>query len=300
MTIAAFNKQYPDIKVYYTYGGAGDCKARIQAEAANPQADAMYGGLQYADIATYGDYLESYVSVNDKDMQEGFHNTTGKVTFHDSQIPCLVVNDKLEADLGVKVTGWNSLLDPKLKGKIASANPTASSSAWNNLQCMLTDFGGWESQEAWDYIAKLMQNGLVIVSSSSTPAKATFAGEYVVGVSYEPLVVQLLDGGSSGAHMVFWDEGVTSVGFGSAIIKGAKNLENAKLFMDFLTSDAGQQCYLDSGARPVTTHKLVGGSPNMVDLDTINVKVADTEAFASHKAEICAKWNEYWAKYGNK
>ena len=70
---------------------------------------------------------------------------------------------------------------------------------------MLTDFGGWESQEAWDYIAKLMQNGLVIVSSSSTPAKATFAGEYVVGVSYEPLVVQLLDGGSSGAHMVFWD-----------------------------------------------------------------------------------------------
>lgn len=300
MTIAAFNKQYPDIKVYYTYGGAGDCKARIQAEAANPQADAMYGGLQYADIATYGDYLESYVSVNDKDMQEGFHNTTGKVTFHDSQIPCLVVNDKLEADLGVKVTGWKSLLDPKLKGKIASANPTASSSAWNNLQCMLTDFGGWESQKAWDYIAKLMQNGLVIVSSSSTPAKATFAGEYVVGVSYEPLVVQLLDGGSSGAHMVFWDEGVTSVGFGSAIIKGAKNLENAKLFMDFLTSDAGQQCYLDSGARPVTTHKLVGGSPNMVDLDTINVKVADTEAFASHKAEICAKWNEYWAKYGNK
>ena len=141
---------------------------------------------------------------------------------------------------------------------------------------------------------------MVIVSSSSTPAKATFAGEYVVGVSYEPLVVQLLDGGSSGAHMVFWDEGVTSVGFGSAIIKGAKNLENAKLFMDFLTSDAGQQCYLDSGARPVTTHKLVGGSPNMVDLDTINVKVADTEAFASHKAEICAKWNEYWAKYGNK
>lgn len=300
MTIAAFNQLYPNIKVYYTYGGAGDCKARIQAEAANPQADAMYGGLQYADIATYGDYFESYVSPNNSFVQKGFENSTGKITFHDSQIPCLVVNDALEAKAGVKVTGWKSLLDPKLKGKIASANPTSSSSAWNNLQCLLTDFGGWESQDAWDYISKLMQNGLVITSSSSVPAKATFAGEYVVGLSYEPLVVQLLDGGSKGAHMVFWEEGVTSVGFGSAIIKGAKNLENAKLFMDFLESDAGQKCYLDSGARPVSTHKLEGGSANMVDLSTVNMKVADIKSLAAHKSEICEKWNSYWAQYGSK
>jgi len=300
MTIAAFNDIYPGIKVYYTYGGAGDCKARIQAESSNPQADAMYGGLQYADLAKYGEFFETYVSANNGIVQKGFENTTGKITFHDSQIPCLVVNDSLEAKLGVKISGWNSLLDPKLKGKIASANPTSSSSAWNNLQCLLTDFGGWKSDAAWDYISKLMQNGLVIVSSSSTPAKATFAGEYVVGLTYEPLVVQLLDGGSKGAHMVFWEEGVTSVGFGSAIIKGAKNLTNAKLFMDFLQSDAGQKCYLDSGARPITTHKLEGGSPNMVDLAKVNMKVADTKELADHKAEICEKWNSYWAKYGTK
>lgn len=299
MTIAAFNELYPNIKVYYTYGGAGDCKARIQAEAANPQADLMYGGLQYADLEKYGEYFESYVSKNNGVVQAGFENTTGKITFHDSQIPCLVVNDKLEAELGVKIDGWESLLDPKLKGKIASANPTSSSSAWNNLQCLLTDFGGWESDAAWDYIAKLMQNGLVIVSSSSTPAKATFAGEYVVGLSYEPLAIQLIDGGSTGAHMVFWKEGTTSVGFGSAIIKGAKNLENAKLFIDFLISDEGQTCYLESGARPVTTHALEGGSPTMADLSKINVKVADIESLAAHKAEICEKWNTYWAQYGN-
>lgn len=300
MTIAAFNKLYPNIKVYYTYGGAGESKARIKAEAANPQADAMYGGLQYGDLAEYGQFFESYVSAHDKNVQKGFENTTGKLTFHDSQIPCLIVNDDLEAKTGVKITGWNSLLDPRLKGKIVSANPTASSSAWNNLQCILTDFGGWNSDAAWDYIAKLMQNGLVVVSSSSTPAKATFAGEYVVGLTYEPLVVQLLDGGSKGAHMVFWEEGTTSIGFASAIIKGAKNLENAKLFMDFLQSEAGQKCYLDSGARPVATYPLKGGSPHMVDLSTIKVKVADTEALAVNESAISEKWNAYWAKYGNK
>lgn len=298
IAIAKFNELYPNIKVYYTYGGAGDCKARIQAEASNPQADAMFGGLQYADLAAYGDYFETYVSVNDYKMQEGYHNTSGKLSFHDIQIPCLVVNDALEAELGIKVTGWNSLLDPALYGKVVMANPTSSSSAWNNLQCLLTDFGGWESEEAWDYIAKLMQNGLVVVSSSSVPGKSTLAGEYVVGLSYEPAIVKLLDAGTTGGHMVFWEEGTTSVGFASAIIKGAKNLENAKLFMDFLQSDEGQQSYLDAAARPATTTKLEGGSPTMVDLSTINVKVADTEALANNNPAIKEKWNEYWAKYG--
>lgn len=298
IAIAKFNELYPNIKVYYTYGGAGDCKARIQAEASNPQADAMFGGLQYADLAAYGDYFETYVSVNDYKMQEGYHNTSGKLSFHDIQIPCLVVNDALEAELGIKVTGWNSLLDPALYGKVVMANPTSSSSAWNNLQCLLTDFGGWESEEAWDYIAKLMQNGLVVVSSSSVPGKSTLAGEYVVGLSYEPAIVKLLDAGTTGGHMVFWEEGTTSVGFASAIIKGAKNLENAKLFMDFLQSDEGQQSYLDAAARPASTTKLEGGSPTMVDLSTINVKVADTEALAKNNAAIKEKWNEYWAKYG--
>ena len=298
IAIAKFNELYPNITVYYTYGGAGDCKARIQAEASNPQADAMFGGLQYADLDAYGQYFETYVSKNDAKMQEGYHNTSGKLTFHDIQIPVMVVNDAIEKDLGIKVTGWNSLLDPKLYGKVVIANPTSSSSAWNNLQCLLTDFGGWDSPAAWDYIAKLMQNGLVVVSSSSVPGKSTLAGEYAVGLSYEPAIVKLLDAGTTGGHMVYWEEGVTSVGFASAIIKGAKNLENAKLFMDFLQSDEGQQSYLDAAARPATTTKLTGGSARMVDIDTINYKVADTEALAKNKAAICDKWNEYWAKYG--
>ena len=298
IAIAKFNELYPNITVYYTYGGAGDCKARIQAEAANPQADAMFGGLQYADLAAYGDLFDTYVSKNDYKMQEGYHNDSGKLTFHDIQIPVMVVNDQLEKELGIKVTGWASLLDPKLYGKVVIANPTSSSSAWNNLQCLLTDFGGWDSDAAWDYIAKLMQNGLVVVSSSSVPGKSTLAGEYAVGLSYEPAIVKLLDAGTTGGHMVYWEEGVTSVGFASAIIKGAKNLENAKLFMDFLQSDAGQQSYLDAAARPATTTKLSGGSARMVDIDTINYKVADTEALAKNKAAICDKWNEYWAKYG--
>ena len=65
LAIGKFNELYPIIKVYSTYGGAGEMKTRIQSEAANPQADAMFGGLQYADLDAYGDFFESYISVND-------------------------------------------------------------------------------------------------------------------------------------------------------------------------------------------------------------------------------------------
>ena len=294
-TIAAFNEKYPDVHIQYTYGKAGECKAKIEAEAANPQADVMFGGLQYADIASYGQYFEDYVCVNDDKMIAGFHNETGKLTFHDSQIPCMIVNEKLEAEAGVKITGWASLLDPALKGKIAIADPASSSSAWNWMQCVLTDFGGWDSQEAWDYLEKFAANA-VKLDSSSAPMKDTAKGEYVVGLTYEPLVIMNEDLCFPGCRVVYWEEGVTSVGFGSAIIKGAKNLDNAKLFMDFLESKEGQQVYADSGARPVTTEEVTFSDPHMVDLSTINYKECDTEALAAHQPEIKERWTNLWAQ----
>ena len=293
-TIEGFNAKYPDIKVNYTYGGAGDCKARIQAEAANPQADVMFGGLQFADLKNYGQYFEPYVSANSKNIMADYQLESGLITFHDAQIPCIIVNDELEKQLGVKVTGWESLLDPKLKGKIAIANPTSSSSAWNWMQCLLTDFGGYDSQAAWDYIEKFIPQ-VVLQDSSSAPFKKTCKGEYAVGLTYEPLVIMNEDLAFPGNHVVYWEEGVTSVGFASAIIKGAKNLENAKLFMDFLQSDEGQSIYLSVGARPVTTSKLEGANPIMVDLSKINYKAADTEALAANKTAICDRWKEVWA-----
>ena len=86
----------------------------------------------------------------------------GVLTYHDAQIPCLWVNDELEKKAGVTITGYEDLLNPALKGQVANGDPTASSSAWNQLQCVLTDFGGYDSEEAWDFIDKLMDNMVTV------------------------------------------------------------------------------------------------------------------------------------------
>ena len=296
--MGAFQEKYPKIEVNYTQAGAGDCKSRIQAEAGNPQGDIMFGGLVYADTLSYGEYFETYVCANDNLMPDDFKNNNSVLTYHDSQIPCLWVNDELEKEAGVTITGYKDLLDPALKGLIVGADPTASSSAWNQLQCILTDFGGWDSDEAWNYIDQLMEN-MVITSSSSGVYKTVYDGEYVCGLTYEPACVKMLDQGAEGVHIVYPVEGVTSIGFGSAIIKGAKNMDNAKLFMDFLQSDECQTIYLECGARPATASKLDVTNDWIVDLSTINYLVADTQALAENQPAIFERWNQLSAKHGN-
>ena len=70
-----FCAKYPNITVKFTKAGAGESKARIINEKDNPQADAMFGGLVYADtLGDLKDCLEVYVSPNDEKMPEDMKN----------------------------------------------------------------------------------------------------------------------------------------------------------------------------------------------------------------------------------
>ncbi len=290
--VGTFEELYPDIQVNYTQAGAGESKSRIIAEVDNPQADVMFGGLVYADTLSMGDYFAEYVSPNDVNLPDEFKNTTGVLTYHDTQIPVLWVNDELEEEAGITITSYADLLDPALDGnQIVSADPTSSSSAWNQLQCILTDFGGWESDDAWDYIQQLLDKGTVIVDSSSSVYRGVYNGEYTVGLTYEPACVQMLEEEAEGVHIIYPDEGVTSIAFGSAMIKGCKNPENAGLFLDFLISDEGQVIYNECGARQANSYLDID-NPWLPSLDTIVYNVADTEALAVNQEEILDRWRE--------
>ena len=52
-------------------------------------------------------------------------------------------------ELGVEVNGYADLLQPELVGKIASADPASSSSAFCQLTNMLLAMGGYEDDAAW-------------------------------------------------------------------------------------------------------------------------------------------------------
>lgn len=181
--VPAFEKQ-TGISVELVSAGSGELIKRIQSEKANPYADVMFGGA-FALFHDNADLFEKYVSSNDKDMLEGHRNTTGIMTPYVSDGSVLLVNTNLAGN--IEINGYEDLLKPELKGKIAMADPANSSSAFAQLTNMLKAMGGdYSSEKGWDYVGKLLENlDGKIAGGSSKAHKSVADGEYVVALTYE-------------------------------------------------------------------------------------------------------------------
>ena len=136
----------------------------------------------------------------------------------------------------IKIEGYADLLNPALKGKIAAADPAASSSAFEHLVNMLYAMGNGNPEKGWDYVKKLCANlDGKLLSGSSAVYKGVADGEYAVGLTYEEGGINYVVSGSP-VKVIYMKEGVISKPEGVYIIKGAKNLENAKKFIDYCVS----------------------------------------------------------------
>lgn len=292
----AFGDEY-GIDVTVLSMGTGESLQRIVSEAANPQADVMYGGVNYANGINYAQYFEPYVAAGNDKLPEAYRNLNGVVTRYclDGSAALLISLDVFKK-LGLdpdKFTRYEDLLNPALKGRIAFGNPAASASAWAELTNMLLVKGNAPYDEAaWDWVGKFAKqlNGIMI-NSSSAIYKGVVSGEYAVGVSYEDPCVGLLVDGATNVRLVYPAEGAVWLPAGAAIIKGAKNMDNAKLFMDWLISDAGQREVAKSTARPVNPN-IRNTTPVMQPFSEINVAYEDLEYCATNKDAWSARWSK--------
>lgn len=291
-----FGEKY-GINVEVLSMGTGEVISRVEAEAGNPQADVWYGGVNFANGNTYKDYFEPYVAKGDDKLPEAYRNQNGCVTRYclDGSA-ALIINTKVLEKLGINpdtFTSYADLLDPRLKGYIAMGNAASSSSAWAELTNMLLVMGKQPYDEkAWKWVEQFCaQLEGKILGSSSAIYKGTASGEYAVGVSYEDPCITLLDNGTPDIRVVYPDEGSVWLPAGAAILKGAKNVDNAKLFMDWLISDEGQTEVGKSNARPVNP-AINNASPNMLPMSEINVAYEDLELCGANKKAWQERFNE--------
>jgi iron(III) transport system substrate-binding protein len=234
--IPAFEKA-SGVTVDIISAGTGECWKRIESERNNPIADVIWGGqVQNSNP----DLLETYVAANNGDVLPQFRNTDGKLTRYCLDGSVLLVNTDLIGD--IKVEGYADLLNPALKGKLIMGDPTNSSSAFAQLSNTLYDIGNgdYSADAGWDYVRDLLlQLDGKIAQSSSGVHKGVADGEYTVGLTYEdPSASYVRDGAP--VKIVYMKEGVSFLPATSGIIKNCKNLENAKKFMDFITSKEAQ------------------------------------------------------------
>ncbi len=293
------------VQIELVSAGTGEVLSRLTAEKDNPQADVQFGGMNLGVYLSNSDLYEEYVAEGDDLLPAGYQNTTGFFTNYLLSGSNLLVNTELEAELGMNITSYADLLDPRLQGRIAMGNPAASSSAFAQLTNMLLVMGNgsYEDDAAWNFIEEFMQNladpggSPKILGSSSAVFRNTAEGEYVVGVTYEDPSVQLLTDGATNVRVVYPSEGAVWLPAAAAIVKGAPNLENAQAFIDFLISDEGQEIVASLTNRPVNI-EISNTNPFMTPFSQINLAFENIQYTAENRSALQQRWLDIAAKYG--
>ena len=228
-----FKAKNPGINVDVIAAGTGELLKRVESEKDNPLGDILWGGSLNT-IRLKMDLFENYTSTNEVNIAEFYKNVEGPITRFTTIPSVLMVNTNLSKN--IKIEGYEDLLNPALKGKIACADPSASSSSFEHLVNMLYAMGNGNPEKGWDYVKKLCANlDGKLLSGSSAVYKGVADGEYAVGLTYEEGGINYVVSGSP-VKVIYMKEGVISKPEGVYIIKGAKNLENAKKFIDYCVS----------------------------------------------------------------
>ena len=201
------------------------------------------------------------------------------------------INDVTERlkELGVEVNGYADLLQPELVGKIASADPASSSSAFCQLTNMLLAMGGYEDDAAWKYVEDLFVGQQVaITSGSSAVYKGVYNGEYAVGLTYEDPCVTLIKDGATNIQVVYPVEGTVFLPAQIGIVKNAKNVENAKAFVDFMLSEDAQR-FLAENTTSRNVREVEYKNDVMTPLADIKLIYEDSDYVIAHTSELKEK-----------
>lgn len=283
-----FMEKYPNVKVEVVAAGTGELCNRIAAETANPIADVLWGGGADS-LAAFKGYFEPYVCANDEFIGAAYKDPDG-LWIGESPLPMVIFYNKdlIEKDGLTIPETWEDLTKPEWKGKIAYCLPSKSGSAYTQLCTMILGHGGKE--DGWDFIKKLYDNlDGKIVDSSGKCHKMVADGEFYVGLTLEKAAVQYKDDPSVG--FVYPKDGTSAVPDGVALVKGCPNEENAKLFIDFVTSKECQTEQSENwGRRPVRSDMEVG--EGMAKLEDIPLVDYDFDWAANEKEAIIEHFND--------
>jgi iron(III) transport system substrate-binding protein len=178
---------------------------------------------------------------------------------------------------------WTDLLDPKWKDNIALGHPGFSGYVGTWALTMRNQYG-------WEFFEKLAKNNPRVGRSIVDTVTMLNAGESAIAGS-GPVGV-LLDSVKRGnpLAMVYPIDGTVLIIAPSSIMKGAKHPNAARLFMEFLMSEAASRIWVEhfnESMRPEVS--AVAGAVSAKDLKTIRPTVAE---ITKGVPEVIKQWRE--------
>ncbi len=290
----AFSEKY-DVKTSFVRNGSGSTLAKIEAEKKNPRADVWYGGtLDPQSQAGEMDLLHAYKSPQLEYIMDSFKDPAKRKGNYSSAVYMGIlgfgVNTKRLAEKGLEIPRcWSDLTKPEYKEEIQIADPQSSGTAYTALATFIQL---WDEEKAFTYFSALDKNISQYTKSGVTPSRNSARGEIAIGIGF--LHDYSLEQ-SKGAplELISPCEGTGYEIGGVSIIKGARNLENAKLFVDWALSKEGQQLAWQKGKSfQILTNTQAEQSPNALDPSKLSLIDYDMETYGSsaERKRLINKW----------
>ena len=279
------------IRVYVQTGGTGEL-LKMAEEGSDPPCDIFWGG-SLSTTSPKRELFEAYISCNEDMVRDEFKNREGNMSRFTDIPSVIMVNTNLIGD--VKVEGYEDLLQPELKGRIAMCDPATSSSAYEHLINMLYAMGDGEPEQGWDYVEDFCRNlDGILLGGSGEVYQGVAQGKYAVGLTFEEAAAHYVaDRGP--VKLVYMKEGVISTPDSVCIVRGSRHVEEARDFVDFVTGkDAQTVISMRLDRRSV--RKDVEEPSYLPDKEDIHIIYSREEEVNSRKGT----WLEHFASIYNR
>ncbi len=242
-----FNKTNPDIEIKWVRDSTGVITAKLLAEKANPQADAVMGvaASSLALLDKQG-MLIPYAPLNlDAIMAQYRDKKTPPAWFGMDVWGATICFNTVEAQKKniPKPESWQDLTKPVYKGQVVMPNPASSGTGYFDVIAWLSLFGDQDGKGGgWKYMDGLHANIAQYTHSGSKPCNMAASGEFVVGIAFE---YRANANKAKGApiDLVFPKEGLGWDLEAFAIHKGTKKLDAAKKLADWASSKDAMMLY---------------------------------------------------------
>ncbi|GAB4385139.1 ABC transporter substrate-binding protein [Albidovulum sp.] len=284
------------IDVDMTRKSSGETFAQVRAEASNPKGDVWWGGTGDPHLQAAEEGLtEEYVSpmrdqLHDWAIRQAESAGNRTIGIYSGALGYGYNTEVLAANNLPEPSCWKDLLKPEYKGHIQMANPNSSGTAYTTLATIVQLFG---EDEGFEFMKGLHRNINQYTKSGSAPIKAAARGETTIGIVFmHDAVAQAVAGFP--IKVVAPCEG-TGYEIGSmSIIKGARNMEEAKKFYDWALSAEAQNLALQVNAFQVPSNRNAKTSDKAPDLSTIKLIDYDFKKYGSsdERKRLLQKWDE--------
>lgn len=276
------------IKVNFLRFSTGEALARLNAEKTNPQVDVMLGGPAdtYAAGVKEG-IFEAYRPANSDAIAPQYRDPENYWTGIGLIPLCFLSNTKfLEKNKMQAPTKWADLLDPRYKNNLQMADARTSGTATERIYSLVKVMG---EDEAFKFQKAMNANVQMYTKSGAGGAMPIATGQCAAGIFY---IVDALDIQQQGypVTITYPEDGVSFGIEATGIVKGAKHSEEAKKFVDWVTSKRFAEFIVANKINYVPTRNDVKTSNPILDLSKINMISVDVTWKGEKRQEYTQRW----------